>query len=93
MRVIFKYRWIKGFRRWYDYMIKHNHMITKTAEDRHKILMFWRKYGLKATKDAYEVGRSTLYGWWKILKESDYVINSLNPGSQAPFCLQSHYSR
>jgi hypothetical protein len=39
----------------YDYAIKHNYMITKQAQQRHKILMFWRQYGLKATKDAYGV--------------------------------------
>ena len=59
-------------------------MITKEAEQRLKILIFWREYGYKATRDAYGVGRSTLFGWWKIYKESGCVTSSLNPGSQAP---------
>ncbi len=58
-------------------------MITKTAQQRHKILCFWRKHGLKATIDAFGAKRSTLYAWWKIYKESGYRIDSLNPGTQA----------
>jgi len=42
----------------YDYAIKHNHMITNKAEQRHKILLFWRQYGLKAANDAYGASRS-----------------------------------
>ena len=70
----------------YDYGLKHypNHMITKQAEQRLKILEFWRKYGLQATKDAYNISRSTLFEWWKKYKESGYVLSSLNPCSQAP---------
>lgn len=84
MQVVYKYRWIKGSQRLYDYAIKHNHMITSKAEQRHKILLFWRKYGLKATHDAYDVSRSSLYAWWKILKNAGHVVSSLDPGSQAP---------
>jgi len=84
MNVIYKFKWIKGSRMMYDYASKHNHMITTKAEQRQKIILFWRKYGLKATKDAYDVSRSTIYGWWKIYKDSGYVVASLDPGSQAP---------
>jgi len=44
-------------------------MVTKEAQQRVKILAFWRQYGLKATEDAYGVHRSTLYLWQKILRE------------------------
>ena len=84
MKVIYQYKWVKGSRMLYDYANKHNHMITTKAEQRHKILLFWRHYGLKATHDAFKVSRSTLYQWWKIYHESGYVLASLNPGSQAP---------
>ena len=84
MKVIYKYRWIKGSRVLYDYANKHNHMITNKAEQRLKILLFWRQYGLKATSDAYSISRSTLYAWWKIYRDSSYVTSSLDPGSQAP---------
>jgi transposase InsO family protein/transposase-like protein len=83
MRVIFKYKWVKGFKTLYDYGIKHNHMITTEAKQRLKILRFWNKYGLKATKDAFNVSRSTLFEWKKIYRESGGELHSLNPQSQA----------
>ena len=84
MQVMFKYKWCSGFGKLYDYATKHNHMITPKAQQRLKILQFWRKYGLKAAADAYGVKRSTLYGWQKTLRESGGDINSLTPKSTAP---------
>jgi len=86
MKVIYKYKWLKGNRMLYDYGLKHypNHMITKKAEQRLKIIEFWRQYGLQATRDAYGVSRSTLFEWWKKYKKSGYILSSLNPCSQAP---------
>jgi len=84
MQIGFKYHNCQGFGRLYEYSYKHTHMITKQAEQRLKILRFWRKHGLKATGDAFGAKRSTLYGWWKIYKESSYKVESLDPGSQAP---------
>lgn len=84
MQIGFKYYNCKGFGRLYNYGYKYTHMITKKAEQRLKILQFWRNYGLKATKEAFEANRSTLYGWWKIYLESNREVESLNPKSQAP---------
>jgi len=84
MQVIFKYKYISGFGKMYDYALKHNHMITNSAYTRHEILMFWRKHGLSATQDAYKVGKSTLYDWWKIYQDNKCNIQALNPKSQAP---------
>ena len=85
MQLGFKYGHCKGFSRLYNYGLKHypNYMITKEAKQRVKILQFWKKYGLQATTDAYGVKQSTLYLWWKIYKDNNYRIVSLNPGSQA----------
>ena len=83
MKIGFKYKYCFGFGRLYDYAYKHTHMITKEAKQRLKILQFWRKYGLKATIDAFGAKRSTLYGWWKIYTDSGYKVESLNPGKQA----------
>lgn len=83
MKTIYTLPGLKGFRRWYDYAYKQNtRMITKTAEDRHKILQFWRKFGDEAALAAYGAKRSTLYGWQKVLREKG--IEELRPGSQAP---------
>jgi len=85
MQLGFKYGHCKGFYGMYNYGLKHypNYMITKEAEQRLKILKFWKKYGLQATTDAYGIKQSTLYLWWKIYKDSGYKIISLNPKSQA----------
>lgn len=84
MRIGFKFKWCLGYGRLYDYGYNHNHMITKEAKQRLKILRFWRKYGLQPTKDAYGIGRSTLYLWWQIYQESEYKESSLNLGSTRP---------
>ena len=83
MQLGFKYGHCKGFSKLYNYGLKYypNYMITKTAEKRVKIILFWKKYGLQATTDAYGVKQSTLYLWWKIYKDSGYKIVSLNPKS------------
>ena len=84
MRIIFKYKWINGVKRLYDYGYKQTRMITKEAKQRYKIMCFWRQYGLKATKEAFGASRSTLYGWWKVYLANNRNIESLNPKSQAP---------
>ena len=86
MQLGFKYGHLHGFSKMYNYGLKHfnpYNMITKEAKQRKKILLFWRKYGLEATIDAYGAKKSTLYLWWKIYKENNYQTSSLNPGSQA----------
>jgi len=82
MQIGFKYHNCKGFGNLYNYAIKHNYMITKEAKQRLKILRFWKKYGLEATREAFGAKRSTLFNWWKIYKESGYEEKSLNPGKQ-----------
>jgi len=81
MQIEFKYHNCSGFARLYDYANKHSHMITKEAQQRIKILNFWRQHGLKATEDAYGVKRSSLYLWQKTLR--DKGTEGLKPGSQA----------
>ncbi len=73
-----------GFSRLYNYGLKNypNYIITKEAEQRLKILKFWKKYGTNAAYDAYGAKRSILYVWWNKYKDSGYKITSLNPGKQ-----------
>jgi len=49
MQIGFKYHNCRGFGRLYDYAYKYNHMITKEAKQRLKILRFWKEFGLEAT--------------------------------------------
>jgi transposase InsO family protein len=67
----------------YNYGLRHfnpNTMITDKAEERLRILKYWQKYGLEATRDAFGAKRSTLFYWKKIYRESNYKTDSLNPG-------------
>ncbi len=75
MQVHFKYHKCPGFGKLYEYSFKNTHMITKEANKRLKILLFWDKHGLEATIDAYGAKRSTLYGWKKIYKDSGKKID------------------
>jgi len=85
MQIGFKYYKCRGFGRLYEYAYKQTHMITKEAKQRQKILGFWQKYGLEATKEAFNgVGQSTLYEWRKVYRDSGYDLNSLSPASQRP---------
>jgi putative transposase len=84
MQIGFKYHNCRGFGKLYEYSFKHTHMITKEAKQRLKIIDFWKKYGLRATTDAYGAKRSTLYYWQKIYQGSGNKLESLNPKSQAP---------
>jgi transposase InsO family protein len=81
-----KYGHCKGYWRLYNYGLKHFNpytMITDKAEERLRILQYWKKYGLEATKEAFGAKRATLYEWQKKYKESGYKLESLNPGSTA----------
>ena len=45
-----------------------------------KIIGFYDKYGLKATRDAFWISKSTIYEWKKRLKESsnnslEFILN------------------
>ena len=86
MQIGFKYSACRGFGTLYNYGLRHkpNYMITKTAEQRVKILLFWKKHGFEAVGEAFGAKRSTLFEWWRTYKESDYKAGSLNPKSQAP---------
>lgn len=59
-------------------------MVTNEAKRRAKILSFWEKHGLEATKEAFEIGRSTLFGWKKARKVGEGRMESLNPRSKRP---------
>jgi transposase InsO family protein len=59
-------------------------MKTKEAKERYKILLFFEKYGLEATQEAFGVSRRTLYRWKAILESNKNEISSLNPKSTKP---------
>ena len=68
----------------WERVIRFRYMITETAKKRVKILAFWEKHGLEATKEAFGVSRATLFRWQKVLEESLGKLDALNKKSTAP---------
>ncbi len=67
-----------------DSAVRWLRMVTDEAKNRVKVLVFWKTYGLAATKEAHGVSRRTLYGWKARLDVGHGKAESLNPGSRAP---------
>ena len=57
---------------------------SQTAETRLKIIEFHKKYGTKATRDAFSISKATVYRWKKTLKDSGGELDSLIPASRSP---------
>ena len=84
MRQFNKLRGTKGFiAAWHD-MIRFRYMITEQAKERTRILAFWERHGLEATKEAFRVSRATLFRWQKKLSSASGKLESLNKQSTAP---------
>lgn len=66
------------------YALRWAHMITQDAKQRARILAFWEKHGLEATKEAFTVKQSTLYGWRQQLYAGGGKLEALNVGSTRP---------
>jgi transposase-like protein len=79
-----KYTGIKGFVKVYEDGLRYRYMIQEEALKRAKILIFWQKYGLDATKEAYGVSRATLYRWKRNLKQGQGRLESLNKKPTIP---------
>jgi transposase len=61
-----------------------DHPAKKEIERRIKIMAFFDAYGAAATKEAFNVSRSTVFGWKKILRDSGGKLVSLASGSKTP---------
>ena len=69
--------------------MKHAYSLNKYSKDevaqfRMKVITFYDCYGVKATKEAFSVGRSTVFLWKKTLKEANGSLMALCPTSTAP---------
>ena len=84
MRIFNKFKDTKGFVSTWERVIRFRDMITETAQERTRILAFWHKHGLEATKDAHQVSRRTLFDWQARLDKGEGKLESLNPGSRTP---------
>lgn len=75
---------IKGFWKITDYAIRLAYMVTDEAQRRAKILSFWKRYGIKATIEAFEVSRRTLFAWKARLNAHGGKLDGLNNKSKVP---------
>lgn len=64
--------------------VRFRDMITPKAEERARILTFWKKHGDAATREAFEVSRPTLFRWQAMLRKGKGRLESLVPKSTAP---------
>ena len=63
--------------------------LSPTATRRAEILVFFQTHGLAATRDAYHVGRSTLFSWQRALRAGGGRFFALEPDSRRPRHLRS----
>ena len=69
-------------------------MIPEEAQHRLKVLSFWRKYGLEATREAFGVSRRTLYRWQARLRAARGDPIALQPKKPIPRSRRrSHWPR
>jgi transposase InsO family protein len=63
-------------------------MICPTAEDRLRVLQFWERHGLDATREAFRVSRRTLFAWRAQLRTAGGQLHHLAPRSTRPHHLR-----
>jgi len=57
---------------------------SEIAQFRLKVIEFSKKYGVKASEDAFGVSRATIFRWRRCLKDSQGKLDSLIPKSRRP---------
>ena len=78
MRQFNKFGGTKGFISMWARMIRFQYMIIETAKQRTRVLAFWEKYGLDATKEAFSISRPTLFRWQKKLTNGGGKLEAFN---------------
>jgi len=74
----------KGIVSGWEEAVRFRDMITPQAEERARILTFWKKHGDIATKEAFGVSRPTLFRWQAKLRKGEGKLEALVPKSTAP---------
>jgi len=57
---------------------------SEEAQFRLKVIEFSKKYGVRASEDAFGISRATIFRWRRCLKESGGRLDSLIPKSRRP---------
>ena len=82
---VFMFGFVKGYARSaMNYSNITHHPLRHVIERRVKIINFFDSYGTKATKEAFDVSRSTVFVWKKTLKDNHGRLEALAPASRAP---------
>ncbi len=84
MRQFNKFKGTKGFITTWERVLRFRYMITEQAKERCRILAFWERHGDEATKEAFGVGRRTLFRWQEALHATGGRLEGLNAMSTAP---------
>src|SRR3972149_11201493 len=90
LRFLFKGIW--GYRKFmkisYDLSQYINH---PEVQQKIRILSFFEKYGLSTTRDAFKIGRSTIFLWKRKIKEGNGSLISLINKSKKPYNTRRMY--
>ena len=84
MRQFNIYKGTRGFVVAANRGIRFRYMIQDIAQKRATILTFWQRYGLAATREAFQVSRPTLFRWQQKLNQTKGKLEGLNKQSTAP---------
>lgn len=76
---------IPGYNTWMKKVVSINaHADNATAKYRLRVVNYYKEFGMKATISAFPVGRSSVYSWQRMLKDSNGRLSSLIPQSTKP---------
>ena len=84
MQIHSNYKNLKWFRTLERISYERNNLVDNKAEKRLKILLFFDKYWLEATLEAFYISERTIYNWKKKFKTWEKTIYSLSDKSRKP---------
>jgi transposase InsO family protein len=90
MQVVYTFEsFVVGYARKAMYIQDITHHPQKhIVEYRVKVITFYDKYGLSATKEAFAVSRATVFNWKRLLKANHGRLSALAPASHRPHSLR-----
>jgi len=74
----------RGIVNGWEEAVRFRDMITQEAQERARILTFWKAHGYVAAKGAFDVSRPTLFRWQKLLNAGGGKLEALVPKSTVP---------
>ena len=84
MHIFNKFRGTHGFVSLWHEVIRFRYMITDEAKQRVRMLAFWERHGIEATRDAFGISRRTLFRWQRMLRDMGGKLDGLNPAPTTP---------